>query len=121
MRSLLILSALLIGPAQAADAPSIAITSPKEGETVPPVVSVAFTVSNLQLVPLSAGTPPASGHIHVKVDDNAWVWLHASTEPILIGGMTPGAHKVRLELAGTNHGPLDAKTVTFTVAAPKAK
>jgi len=101
-----------------AASPTITIDSPTEGEMVSRVVSIKFTVANLRLEPMSVPVKTdgvVEGHIHVKVDNSPWIWVHDTAEPITIAGMPPGQHTVKLELAGRDHKGLDAKTVTFTV------
>ena len=109
----------------AADQPTLTIVSPTEGQSVSATVNVEFRVANIKIerpMPGHVDQPGAmrTGHIHVRVDDTPWIWLHDVDEPVGVAGLSPGPHKVRLELAGSNHRPVDSKTVTFTVAAPDA-
>ena len=57
------------------------------------------------------------GHIHVFVDDTPWLFIHSDSDPIVLAGLQPGQHKVKLQLVGANHMPTGAEqTVSFTVA-----
>ena len=57
------------------------------------------------------------GHIHVFVDDTPWLFVHSDSDPIVLAGLQPGQHKVKLQLVGANHMPTGAEqTVNFTVA-----
>ena len=51
----------------------------------------------------------------MRVDDASWVWADASGNPIILMGLSPGPHKVLLELEDANHHPLDKGTVTFVI------
>jgi len=43
------------------------------------------------------------------------VWADASGNPIILMGLSPGSHKVLIELENANHQTLDKGTVTFVV------
>ena len=61
---------------------------------------------------------PRVGHLHVHVDDLPWWWADASDiNTIDVAGLPPGPHKVRIELADSDHEifPGQSKTVTFTI------
>ena len=126
---LLLAAALICGVSGAkaqppAQKPTITIDSPLEGGTEVAIVNVKFHVNGMKLgVPVTepADTAVKIGHIHVQVDDNAWVWLHALDAPVTIAGLAPGPHKIRLELAESNHRGIESKTVNFIVAKPEQK
>ena len=67
------------------------------------------------VVQLESEPPPRIGHIHVTVDDAPWHWADASDEPLIINGMTPGPHRVLVELADPTHHIIDRQTVEFVV------
>lgn len=85
------------------------------------VAIIQYCAENLHLVPVfgsgALAVSPRAGHLHVRVDDAAWVWADASGNPIILMGLPPGPHKVVLELEDTNHHALDKGTVTFVVPA----
>ena len=60
-------------------------------------------------------SPPRIGHLHVTVDDSPWHWADVSGQPIVVAPLTPGPHKVLIELAGANHRVIDSQTVKFDV------
>jgi hypothetical protein len=103
--------------------PSIVIESPAPDSTVGGPAIIVFRTENIRIMSVfapedaDAGSAPG-GHLHVKVDSGAWHWVHSSVDPVVVSGLPPGKHTVRLELADRNHRPLDVKTVTFTIAAP---
>ena len=51
----------------------------------------------------------------VSVDNAPWVWAGASGNPVILQHLSPGPHKVVIELNDANHYPLDKGTVTFVV------
>jgi hypothetical protein len=88
-------------------------------------VVIQYRSENLHLVPVfgpaALAVSPRIGHVHVTVDDASWVWVDASGEPLILNGLTPGPHKVLMQLETANHQLLDQGSVTFTVPeAPSA-
>ena len=83
------------------------------------VVVIQYCAQNLRLVPVfgpnALTVSPRAGHIHVRVDDAAWVWADASGNPIILQGLLPGPHKVLIELVDANHQPLDQGIITFII------
>jgi hypothetical protein len=103
--------------------PAIVIDSPAPDSTVRGPAIIVFRTENIRIMSVfvpevaDAGSAPG-GHLHVKVDSGEWHWVHTSVDPVVVSGLPPGKHTVRLELADQNHRPLDVQTVTFTIAAP---
>ena len=62
---------------------------------------------------------PRLGHLHVTVDDWKGTWAHTSEDPIILVGLTPGTHKVLLEVADPTHRILTSTTVSFIVPEKK--
>ena len=83
------------------------------------VAIIQYCAQNLHLVPVfgpnALAVSPRVGHIHVRVDDASWVWADASGQPIILMGLSPGPHKVLIELEDSNHHTLDKGLVTFVV------
>ena len=83
------------------------------------VAVIQYCAENLRLVPVfgpnALAVSPRVGHLHVRVDDASWVWADASGNPIILMGLSPGPHKVLIELEDTNHRTLDQGTVTFVI------
>jgi hypothetical protein len=86
-------------------------------------VVIQYRTDNLHIVPVfgpaALAVSPRIGHIHVTLDDAAWVWAHLSGEPLILDGLAPGPHKVRLQLENANHQLLDQNAVNFTVPAAR--
>jgi hypothetical protein len=82
-------------------------------------VVIQYRTENLHIVPVFGPTAlavsPRVGHIHVNVDDAPWVWADASGEPVILNGLRPGPHKIRIQLESANHQQLDEGIVKFTV------
>ncbi|HEX9709038.1 MAG TPA: hypothetical protein VGB42_03605 [Candidatus Thermoplasmatota archaeon] len=103
----------------AAGAPSIRITAPSDGSTVPlnwTVVTVE--VANLILDPDAVGGSPVAGrgHWHVFVD-GVYISFSATGQAV-VADLTPGVHTLRVQLHQNNHEPLDPAVfheVTVTV------
>ena len=83
------------------------------------VVIIQYCAQNLHIAPVfgpgAVAVSPRVGHVHVSVDDAAWVWADASGNPIILQHLPPGRHKVVIELNDANHHPLDKGSVTFVV------
>jgi hypothetical protein len=87
-------------------------------------VFIQYRTENLRILPVfgkaALDVSPRVGHLHYYVDDQSWPVVDTSGETVVVVGLTPGPHKVRLELADTLHRPIPgaSKTVEFTVPAP---
>ncbi len=83
------------------------------------VAIIQYCTQNLHLVPVfgpnALTVSPRVGHIHVRVDDASWVWADASGNPIILMGLSPGPHKMLIELEDANHHALDKGEVAFVV------
>jgi hypothetical protein len=82
-------------------------------------IVIQYRTENLHVVPVfgpaALAVSPRIGHLHVSVDDSAWVWAELSGEPVILNGLPPGPHKVLLQLENANHQLLDQAPVKFTV------
>jgi hypothetical protein len=58
---------------------------------------------------------PRIGHIHVSVDDSQWHWVDASGEPVIVQGLAPGQHRIRIDLADPTHHVIDSNTIAFVI------
>jgi hypothetical protein len=110
---------------------------PLESETVPAliaypslaepltrgVVIVQYRTERTRIMPVfgkaAVEVSPRLGHLHVTVDDWKGTWAHTSEDPIILVGLTPGAHKVLLEVADPTHKILTSTTVSFRVPEKK--
>jgi hypothetical protein len=53
--------------------------------------------------------------MHITVDDGPWRWVDASGQPVIINKLSPGKHKVLLELVDPTHKLITGQTVNFEV------
>jgi hypothetical protein len=89
-------------------------------------VFIQYRTENLRIVPVfgkaALEVSPRVGHLHYYVDDQSWPIVDSSGETVVLVGLAPGPHKVRLELADSIHRPIAgaSKTLEFTVPEPPA-
>ena len=83
------------------------------------LVVIQYRTENLHIAPVfgpaALAVSPRLGHLHITVDDLPWHWVDASGEPLTVKGLSPGTHKILVELANANHSILDSKLVIFVV------
>ena len=89
-------------------------------------VFVQYRTENLRIQPVfgkaALEVSPRVGHLHYFVDDQSWPTVDTSGETVVLVGLPPGPHKLRLELADTIHRPIPGcKLVEFIVPAPQQK
>ncbi len=88
-------------------------------------VFIQYRTENLRIVPVfgkaALEVSPRVGHLHYYVDDQSWPIVDTSGETVVLVGLAPGPHKVRLELADSLHRPIPgaSKLVEFVVPGPK--
>ncbi|MGF6110308.1 hypothetical protein QFZ85_001844 [Pseudomonas frederiksbergensis] len=88
------------------------------------VVIIQYRTEHARIMPVFGKTAgdvsPRLGHLHVTVDDWKGTWAHTSEDPIILVGLTPGTHKVLLEVADPTHKILTSTTVSFIVPEKKS-
>ena len=90
-------------------------------------VFIQYRTENLRIVPVfgkaALEVSPRVGHLHYYVDDQTWPVVDTSGETVVLVGLAPGPHKVRLELADTIHRPIPgcSKVMEFTVPTQQQK
>ena len=84
-------------------------------------VFIQYRTENLRILPVygnaALAVSPRLGHLHYFVDGQSWPTVDSSGETVVLVGLQPGPHKVRLELADATHKPIPGATqlVEFTV------
>ena len=84
-------------------------------------VFIQYRTENLRIMPVygkaALAVSPRIGHLHYYVDDQSWPTVDSSGETVVLVGLAPGSHKVRLELADTIHRPIPgcSKVVEFII------
>jgi hypothetical protein len=80
---------------------------------------ISYRAENLRILPVygpaALAVVPRVGHVHVTIDDATWHWVDASGEPLIVQGLTPGPHRVLIELADPTHRVIDRQTVHFII------
>jgi hypothetical protein len=90
-------------------------------------VFIQYRTENLRILPVfgkaALDVSPRVGHLHYYVDDQSWPIVDTSGETVVLVGLPPGPHKVRLELADSIHRPISgaSQLVEFTIPAPKGQ
>jgi hypothetical protein len=90
-------------------------------------VFIQYRTENLRIVPVfgkaALDVSPRVGHLHYYVDEQTWPVVDTSGETVVLVGLAPGPHKVRLELADAIHRPIPgcSKVMEFTVPAQQQK
>jgi hypothetical protein len=82
-------------------------------------VFIQYRASNVRIMPVfglvAMRVSPRLGHIHITVDDSPWHFIDGSEETIVVVGLAPGEHRVRIDLANPIHQVIATRTVQFTV------
>jgi len=84
-------------------------------------VFIQYRTENLRILPVFGNAAlvvsPRLGHLHYYVDDQSWPTVDTSGETVVLVGLKPGQHRVKLELADATHKPIPGATqlVEFTV------
>src|SRR5262245_40611495 len=77
-------------------------------------VFIQYRTENLRILPVfgnaALAVSPRLGHLHYYVDDQSWPTVDTSGETVVLVGLPPGPHKVRLELADATHKPIPGAT-----------
>jgi hypothetical protein len=114
-----VLGAAAVEPLQNESPAKIVIDPPLAESLSHGRVVIQYRAENLHIVPVfgaaALAVSPRIGHVHVTVDDARWVWADASGQPVILNGLSPGPHQVRIQLETASHQLLDQGTVKFTV------
>ena len=88
-------------------------------------VFIQYRTENLRILPVFGGAAlsvsPRVGHLHYFVDGQSWPIVDTSGETVVLVGLKPGPHTVKLELADATHRPIPgaSQVVDFTVPPQK--
>ncbi|GAB2846081.1 hypothetical protein GCM10027277_12920 [Pseudoduganella ginsengisoli] len=110
-------AAIAAVPVQPASTPRLVIDSPARGATAEGAAIIQFHTENLainkEFGDAAAARQPAIGHLHVQIDDLPMLLIYTSSDPIILAGLKPGPHTVKIDLANPNHKVLDSQVVQF--------
>ena len=88
-------------------------------------VFIRYRTENLRILPVfnktALAVSPRIGHLNYYVDQQPRPTVDGSGETVVLVGLPPGPHTVRLELADPTHRPIpgDSKDLEFTIPTPK--
>ena len=83
-------------------------------------IVLQYRTENFHIVPVvgaaAVNVSPRIGHLHIGVDDLPWHWAEASdSNTIVVVGLSPGPHRISVDLADPQHHVLTGKIVWVTV------
>jgi len=82
-------------------------------------VFIQYRTENIRIVPVfgkgALDVSPRIGHLHITVDDLPWHFVDASGETLIVVGLTPGRHRILVELADPTHRVITSETIEFVV------
>ena len=108
-----------IAGAQTQPAPRLIVGTPLAEGLAQGKLVLQYRPENIRIVeaygPEALAISPRIGHLHVTVDDAPWHWVDASGMPIIVQGLSSGAHRIRLDLADAMHRVIDSHIVAFEI------
>ncbi len=100
-------------------APHLIVAPPLADALARGLVVLQYRAENIRIVevfgPAGLKVVPRIGHLHVSVDNSAWHWVDASGQPIIVQGLPPGSHSVRIDLADPTHHVIESNVVEFEI------
>ena len=84
-------------------------------------VFIQYRTENVRILPVfgnaALSVSPRAGHLHYYVDGQSWPIVDTSGETVVLVGLKPGPHTVKLELADATHKPISgaSQVVEFSV------
>ena len=103
-------------------APKLIVEAPLSAQLAQGVVFIPYRLENLRIMPIGGASAkelsPRVGHLHLTLDDLPWQWAdYGGSNTIILIGLSPGTHKLRVEAVNPEGKPYTAKSVTFAVPA----
>ena len=104
-------------------APTLMVQPPLAGPLAQGVVFIPYRLENLRIVPIGGAAArdisPRVGHLHITLDDLPWQWAdYGESNTVILVGLPPGEHKIRIEAVDPEGRPFTAQSVAFTVPGP---
>ena len=100
-------------------APRLIVDQPLPEALSRGAVFVQYRAENMRILPVfgtaARDVSPRIGHVHITVDDNPWHFVDTSGETIIVVGLPPGEHRLRVELADPVHHAVDSQTISFRI------
>ena len=86
-------------------------------------VFIQFRTENLRIMPVfgnaALSVSPRVGHLHYYVDGQPWPIVDTSGETVVLVGLKPGPHTVKLELADATHKPISGASQVIEFSIPQ--
>jgi hypothetical protein len=115
-------------PLQDEPPPKLFVDPPLSAPLARGAAIIPYRTENFRILPVfghaATQVSPRAGHLHVTVDDLPWRWADAGdNRSVVVVGLPPGVHTIRIELATPEHGVIAGQSVTFTIppAQPPAR
>jgi hypothetical protein len=107
-------------PVQNEPAPKLIVDPPLAEPLSRGAAVIQYRTENFRILPVlgtaAVNVTPRAGHLHVTVDGLPWHWADAgNTNTIVVVGLSPGQHKLLIELADPVHRVITGQTVRFTI------
>ena len=102
-------------------APRLVVDPPVPEQLALGRVFIQYRTENLRILPVfgnaALSVSPRIGHLHYYVDGQSWPIVDTSGETVVLVGLKPGPHTVRLELADATHTPISgaSQVVEFSI------
>jgi Family of unknown function (DUF6130) len=88
-------------------------------------VFIQYRTENLRVLPVygnaALAVSPRLGHLHYYVDGQSWPTVDSSGETVVLVGLPPGPHRVKLELADATHKPMPGASQVVEFSVPPRK
>jgi hypothetical protein len=86
-------------------------------------VFIQYRSENLRILPVfgnaALSVSPRVGHLHYYVDGQSWPIVDTSGETVVLVGLKPGPHTVKLELADATHKPISGASQVIEFSIPQ--
>ena len=87
------------------------------------LVVIQYRTENLRILPVfgnaALSVSPRVGHLHYYVDGQSWPIVDTSGETVVLVGLKPGPHTVKLELADATHKPISGASQVIEFSIPQ--
>ena len=104
-------------------APRLVVDPPVPEQLALGRVFIQYRTENLRILPVfgnaALGVSPRIGHLHYYVDGQSWPIVDTSGETVVLVGLKPGPHTVKLELADATHRPISGASQVVELSIPQ--
>ena len=100
-------------------APTLTLDAPIAALLAKGIVVLPFHTQHVRIMPVY-GEPathiqPRVGHLHITLDHASWHWIQSNDDVIVIHGLSPGLHHIKVELAEADHRVTAAQESDLTI------